>query len=79
MNWNLPNSDPVATGFLVRLYDSAKGLVHQENITSVIVQSARIPNLLFNKDYGVEVVAYHCTSLGPPSDLYKVKINSKGG
>uniref|UniRef100_A0ACB8F403 Uncharacterized protein n=1 Tax=Sphaerodactylus townsendi TaxID=933632 RepID=A0ACB8F403_9SAUR len=78
VNWNLPNSDDVATGFLVRLYDSAKVLIHQENISSIIVQSARIPNLKFNKDYSLEVLVYHCTGLGPPSDLYKVKINSKG-
>ncbi|XP_077190224.1 tyrosine-protein kinase receptor Tie-1 isoform X1 [Paroedura picta] len=78
VNWNLPTSDNVATGFLVRLYDSAKVLIHQENISSIIVQSARIPNLKFDKDYSLEVLAYHCTRLGPPSDLYKVKINSKG-
>ncbi|KAL8178847.1 UNVERIFIED_CONTAM: Tyrosine-protein kinase receptor Tie-1 [Gekko kuhli] len=78
VNWKLPNSDNVATGFLVRLYDSAMLLIHQENISSIIVQSARIPNLKFNKDYSLVVLAYHCTRLGPPSDLYKVKINSKG-
>ncbi|XP_025028026.1 tyrosine-protein kinase receptor Tie-1 isoform X3 [Python bivittatus] len=78
VNWNLPNSDNVGSGFLVRLYDAAKELVHQENITSMIVQSAYIPNLKFKKDYSLEVMVYHCTSLGPPSDLYKFKINSKG-
>ncbi|XP_063153833.1 tyrosine-protein kinase receptor Tie-1 isoform X3 [Candoia aspera] len=78
VNWNLPNSDNVGSGFLVRLYDAAKKLVHQENVTSMIVQSAYIPHLKFKKDYSLEVMVYHCTSLGPPSDLYKFKINSKG-
>lgn len=78
VNWNLPHSDTVGSGFLVRLYDAAKELVHQENITSMIVQSAYIPNLKFKKEYYLEVVVYHCASLGPPSDLYTVKINSKG-
>ncbi|KAJ7332853.1 hypothetical protein JRQ81_015033 [Phrynocephalus forsythii] len=78
VNWNLPNSDTLGSGFLVRLYDATKELVHQENITSMIVQSAYIPNLKFKKEYYLEVVVYHCASLGPPSDLYTVKINSKG-
>ncbi|XP_053248731.1 tyrosine-protein kinase receptor Tie-1 isoform X4 [Podarcis raffonei] len=78
VNWNLPGGDTVGSGFLVQLYDAAKELVHQENITSMIVQSAYIPNLKFNKEYSLVVLVYHCTSLGPPSDLYKVKIDSKG-
>uniref|UniRef100_A0A8D0DY58 Tyrosine-protein kinase receptor Tie-1 n=1 Tax=Salvator merianae TaxID=96440 RepID=A0A8D0DY58_SALMN len=78
VNWNLPSSDNTGSGFLVRLYDSNKELVHQENITSMIVQSAYIPNLKFNKDYSLEVLVYNCTSLGPPSDLYKVNANRKG-
>ncbi|XP_034270724.1 tyrosine-protein kinase receptor Tie-1 isoform X4 [Pantherophis guttatus] len=78
VNWNLPKTDNVGSGFLVRLYDAAKELVHQENVTSMIVQSAYIPNLKFKEDYSLEVMVYHCTSLGPPSDLHTFKINSKG-
>ncbi|XP_023959650.1 tyrosine-protein kinase receptor Tie-1 isoform X2 [Malaclemys terrapin pileata] len=78
VNWNLPNNYEPANGFVVRLLDSAKVLVREMNITSMFVHSARIPNLEFNKEYGLEVLVYHCTSLGPPSDLYKVMINSKG-
>ncbi|XP_026507734.1 tyrosine-protein kinase receptor Tie-1 [Terrapene carolina triunguis] len=78
VNWNLPNNYEPANGFVVRLLDSAKVLVREMNITSMFVHSARIPNLEFNKEYGLEVSVYHCTSLGPPSDLYKVMINSKG-
>ncbi|KAL7985190.1 hypothetical protein Chor_003760 [Crotalus horridus] len=78
VNWNLPKSDNVGSGFLVRLYDASKKLVHQENVTSMIVQSAYIPNLKFKEDYSLEVMVYHCTSLGPPSDLHTFKINSKG-
>uniref|UniRef100_A0A8C3XUE4 Tyrosine-protein kinase receptor Tie-1 n=1 Tax=Chelydra serpentina TaxID=8475 RepID=A0A8C3XUE4_CHESE len=71
VNWNLPNNYEPANGFIVRLLDSAKVLVREINITSMFVHSARIPNLEFNKEYGLEVLVYHCTSLGPPSDLYK--------
>uniref|UniRef100_A0A8C5RQE3 receptor protein-tyrosine kinase n=1 Tax=Laticauda laticaudata TaxID=8630 RepID=A0A8C5RQE3_LATLA len=78
VNWNLPKTDNVGSGFLVRVYDAAKELVHQENITSMIVQSAYIPNLKFKENYNLEVMVYHCTSLGPPSDLHPFKINSKG-
>ncbi|KAG8132265.1 hypothetical protein E2320_010134 [Naja naja] len=78
VNWNLPKTDNVGSGFLVRVYDAAKELVHQENITSMIVQSAYIPNLKFKEDYTLEVMVYHCTSLGPPSDLHQFRIHSKG-
>ncbi|XP_062996302.1 tyrosine-protein kinase receptor Tie-1 [Elgaria multicarinata webbii] len=78
VTWKLSSGDTVGSGFLVRLYDAAKELVHQENITSMTVQSANIPNLTFKMDYSLDVLVYHCASLGPPSDLYKFKINSKG-
>uniref|UniRef100_A0A8C8VJL2 Tyrosine kinase with immunoglobulin like and EGF like domains 1 n=1 Tax=Pelusios castaneus TaxID=367368 RepID=A0A8C8VJL2_9SAUR len=78
VNWNLPNHDELADGFIVRLLDSAKMLVREINITSMLVHAARIPNLEFNKEYGLEVLVYHCTGLGPPSDLYRVMVNSKG-
>uniref|UniRef100_A0A8D0GMI6 Uncharacterized protein n=1 Tax=Sphenodon punctatus TaxID=8508 RepID=A0A8D0GMI6_SPHPU len=78
VSWNLPDNLEPASGFLVRLYDSEKGLIQQQNISSKFVHSARLSSLEFNKQYGLEVLVYHCTSLGPPSDLYKVMINSKG-
>ncbi|KAM6305773.1 tyrosine-protein kinase receptor Tie-1 [Aegotheles albertisi] len=78
VNWKLPSNHEPAHGFIVHLFDSARQLVCEKNITSISVLSARIGDLEFNKEYGLEVLVYHCTSLGPPSDLYKVMINSKG-
>ncbi|KAM9379087.1 tyrosine-protein kinase receptor Tie-1 [Phaethornis superciliosus] len=78
VNWNLPSNHEPAHGFIVHLFDSMRRLVSEKNITSISVLSARIGDLEFNKEYGLEVLVYHCTSLGPPSDLYKVMINSKG-
>ncbi|NXJ64022.1 TIE1 kinase, partial [Rostratula benghalensis] len=78
VNWKLPSNHEPAHGFIVHLFDSAKRLVCEKNITSISVLSARIGDLEFNKEYGLEVLVYHCASLGPPSDLYKVMINSKG-
>ncbi|NXY79889.1 TIE1 kinase, partial [Glareola pratincola] len=78
VNWKLPSNHEPAHGFIVHLFDSARRLVCEKNITSVSVLSARIGDLEFNKEYGLEVLLYHCASLGPPSDLYKVMINSKG-
>ncbi|XP_074858681.1 tyrosine-protein kinase receptor Tie-1 isoform X2 [Carettochelys insculpta] len=78
VNWHLLNNYEPANGFIVRLFDPAKVLVREINITSMFVHSARIPHLEFNKEYGLEVFVYHCTSLGPPSDLHKVMINSRG-
>ncbi|NXY53438.1 TIE1 kinase, partial [Callaeas wilsoni] len=78
VNWKLPNNHEPAHGFIVHLFDSARRLVSEKNITSISVLSARIGDLEFNKEYRLEVLVYHCTSLGPPSDPYKVMINSKG-
>ncbi|NWT03492.1 TIE1 kinase, partial [Mionectes macconnelli] len=78
VNWKLPSNYEPAHGFIVHLFDSARRLVSEKNITSISVLSARIGDLEFNKEYGLEVLVYHCTSLGPPSDPYKVMINSKG-
>uniref|UniRef100_A0A8C0ETA0 Tyrosine-protein kinase receptor Tie-1 n=1 Tax=Bubo bubo TaxID=30461 RepID=A0A8C0ETA0_BUBBB len=78
INWKLPSNHEPAHGFIVHLFDSARRLVCEKNITSISVLSARIGDLEFNKEYGLEVLVYHCASLGPPSDLYKVMINSKG-
>ncbi|NWH58353.1 TIE1 kinase, partial [Geococcyx californianus] len=78
VTWKLPSNHEPAHGFIVHLFDSARHLVCEKNITSISVLSARIGDLEFNKEYGLEVLVYHCTSLGPPSDLYKVMINSKG-
>ncbi|NXO18702.1 TIE1 kinase, partial [Oriolus oriolus] len=78
VNWKLPSNHEPAHGFIVHLFDSARRLVSEKNITSISVLSARIEDLEFNKEYRLEVLVYHCTSLGPPSDPYKVMINSKG-
>ncbi|NXB17455.1 TIE1 kinase, partial [Rhagologus leucostigma] len=78
VNWKLPSNHEPAHGFIVRLFDSARRLVSEKNITSISVLSARLGDLEFNKEYRLEVLVYHCTSLGPPSDPYKVMINSKG-
>ncbi|XP_030914584.1 tyrosine-protein kinase receptor Tie-1 isoform X1 [Geospiza fortis] len=78
VNWKLPSNHEPAHGFIVHLFDSARRLVSEKNITSISVLSARIGGLEFNKEYRLEVLVYHCTSLGPPSDPYKVMINSKG-
>ncbi|NWT17153.1 TIE1 kinase, partial [Vireo altiloquus] len=78
VSWKLPSNHEPAHGFIVHLFDSARRLVSEKNITSISVLSARIGDLEFNKEYRLEVLVYHCTSLGPPSDPYKVMINSKG-
>ncbi|NWY74093.1 TIE1 kinase, partial [Erithacus rubecula] len=78
VNWKLSSNQEPAHGFIVHLFDSARRLVSEKNITSISVLSARIGDLEFNKEYMLEVLVYHCTSLGPPSDPYKVMINSKG-
>uniref|UniRef100_A0A8C2TD23 receptor protein-tyrosine kinase n=1 Tax=Coturnix japonica TaxID=93934 RepID=A0A8C2TD23_COTJA len=64
VNWKLPSNHEPAHGFIVHLFDSAKQLVCKKNITSISVLSAHIGGLEFNKEYGLEVLVYHCNSLG---------------
>ncbi|XP_069498544.1 tyrosine-protein kinase receptor Tie-1 [Ambystoma mexicanum] len=75
--WRLPYL-PTGTGFLVRLFQADRVLIHEEKVPSMYVHSARIPNLEYDKEYQLDVLIYHCTSRGPPSDLLKIKISSKG-
>ncbi|XP_053549583.1 tyrosine-protein kinase receptor Tie-1 [Bombina bombina] len=78
VNWYLPPGPFIGSGFLVQIYHPENNLINQENITSVHVMSTRIPGLSTNKEYTLRVILYHCSSLGPRSDPYKVRINSKG-
>ncbi|XP_019386803.1 PREDICTED: tyrosine-protein kinase receptor Tie-1 [Crocodylus porosus] len=78
VSWRVPSSHEPAHGFIVRLLDAAGALVQETNVSSMSVHSARIPGLEFNQQYGLQVFVYHCTGLGPPSDLRSVTINSKG-
>ncbi|KAM4641074.1 tyrosine-protein kinase receptor Tie-1 [Discoglossus pictus] len=78
VNWNLPRNTVSGSGFLVRIYNPSNTLVRQENITSMYVLSAWIHGLSSNMQYTLRVLIYHCTNLGPPSDPYVVRINSKG-
>ncbi|MEE6495094.1 hypothetical protein FKM82_001951 [Ascaphus truei] len=78
VNWHLPSGPVIGSGFLVRIYYPNTNLLRQENITFRNVLSARIHGLSSNTEYTLKVLIYHCTSLGPSSDPYVVRINSKG-
>ncbi|XP_053325866.1 tyrosine-protein kinase receptor Tie-1 [Spea bombifrons] len=78
VNWQLPPGPAIGTGFLLRVYHPHNHLVRQENITTMLVMSARMYGLSTNKEYVLKVLIYHCTSLGPPSDPFVITINSKG-
>ncbi|KAM4722947.1 tyrosine-protein kinase receptor Tie-1 [Rhinophrynus dorsalis] len=78
VNWNLPPTHVIGSGFLLLIYHPSNNLIRQENITSMYVLSRRILGLSSNKEYTLKVLIYHCTSLGPPSDPFVLTINSKG-
>ncbi|XP_030061153.1 tyrosine-protein kinase receptor Tie-1 isoform X1 [Microcaecilia unicolor] len=78
VNWHLPKSPVKGNGFILRLFHPEMVLIHEENVTSMLIHSARIPNLQYNLEYTLVVLIYHCTSLGAPSDPFKIKINSTG-
>ncbi|CAH2310496.1 tyrosine- kinase receptor Tie-1 isoform X2 [Pelobates cultripes] len=78
INWHLSPARVIGSGFLLRVYDPDNNLIRQENITTMYVMSSRIYGLSSNKDYVFRVLIYHCTSLGPMSDPFRITVNSKG-
>uniref|UniRef100_A0A8C5QMV0 Tyrosine-protein kinase receptor Tie-1 n=1 Tax=Leptobrachium leishanense TaxID=445787 RepID=A0A8C5QMV0_9ANUR len=78
VSWNLPLAAVKGSGFLLRVYDPQNNLVRLENITTMYVMSSRVYGLSTNKEYVFRVLIYHCTSLGPPSEPFRITISSKG-
>ncbi|XP_078528472.1 tyrosine-protein kinase receptor Tie-1 [Lissotriton helveticus] len=78
VTWRLPHGTSNGNGFIVRLFHPEKVMIREEKVPSMYVLSAFIRDLDFNKEYSLDVLVYHCTSPGPPSDPLKVKISSKG-
>ncbi|KAM9324639.1 tyrosine-protein kinase receptor Tie-1 [Gastrophryne carolinensis] len=78
LNWQLPVYSNVGNGFRVRVYHPPGQLFLEENVTSMDILSAQIFGLSSNVEYIFKVFIYHCTSLGPPSDAYAIKLSSKG-
>lgn len=83
VHWRLPGNNGIntatASGFLVQLFgpppNSDKLL---EEITLLNVLSTKFHNLKYQQDYTVVVRLLNCSSQGPPSKPYHIRIYSQG-
>lgn len=78
VSWGIPLAHGNGNGFVVRLFSSSNVLLKEVAVPSLLIRTAKIPDLEFKRDYRVEVMMVNCGSLGPPSEPYPVRITSQG-
>nr|XP_020031322.1 tyrosine-protein kinase receptor Tie-1 [Castor canadensis] len=80
VSWSLPSmSGPlVGDGFLLRLWDGARGQERWENISSPQARTALLTGLTPGTHYQLDVRLYHCTLLGPASPSTHMLLPSSG-
>lgn len=69
VSWSLPSvpGPLVGDGFLLRLWDGARGQERRENVSSPQARTALLTGLMPGIHYQLDVRLYHCTLLGPAS------------
>ncbi|KAM5160084.1 tyrosine-protein kinase receptor Tie-1 isoform 4-T4 [Callospermophilus lateralis] len=69
VSWSLPSvpGPLVGDGFLLRLWDGARGQERRENVSSPQARTALLTGLTPGTHYQLNVRLYHCTLLGPAS------------
>lgn len=74
VSWSLPKmTGPlVGDGFLLRLWDKARGQERRENVSSPNARSALLTGLTPGTSYQLDLRLYHCTLLGPTSPPARV-------
>ncbi|XP_041126548.1 tyrosine-protein kinase receptor Tie-1-like isoform X1 [Polyodon spathula] len=78
VSWSIPLAHGNGNGFVVRLFSSSNTLLKEVEVPSLLIRTAKIPDLEFKQDYRVEVMMINCGSRGPPSEPYPVRITSQG-
>lgn len=80
VNWSLPSmAGPlVGDGFLLRLWDGARGHEKRENISSPQARTALLTGLMPGTSYQMHVRLYHCALLGPASPTERVQLPPSG-
>lgn len=80
VSWSLPSTPGplVGDGFLLRLWDGARGQERRENISSPQARTALLTRLTPGIHYQLDVRLYHCTLLGPASPPTRVLLPLSG-
>ncbi|XP_008263640.4 tyrosine-protein kinase receptor Tie-1 isoform X1 [Oryctolagus cuniculus] len=80
VSWSLPSvpGPLVGDGFLLRLWDVARGQERRENVSSPQARTAVLTGLTPGAHYQLDVRLYHCTLLGPASPLARVLLPPSG-
>ncbi|XP_012631312.1 tyrosine-protein kinase receptor Tie-1 isoform X1 [Microcebus murinus] len=80
VSWSLPSvSAPlVGDGFLLRLWDGARGQERRENVSSPQARTALLTGLTPGTHYQLDARLYHCTLLGPVSPPAHVHLPPSG-
>lgn len=78
--WSLPSvpGPLVGDGFLLRLWDGARGQERRENISSPQARSTLLAGLTPGTHYQLDVRLYHCSLLGPASHPTHVLLPPSG-
>lgn len=80
VSWSLPTlpGPLVGDGFLLRLWDGARGQERRENVSSAQARTALLTGLTPGTSYQLDVRLYHCTLLGPASPAARVLLPPSG-
>ncbi|XP_057563772.1 tyrosine-protein kinase receptor Tie-1 isoform X1 [Hippopotamus amphibius kiboko] len=80
VSWSLPSvlGPLVGDGFLLRLWDGARGQERRENVSSPQARTALLTGLTPGTHYQLDVRLYHCTLLGPASPAARVLLPLSG-
>ncbi|XP_002807042.2 tyrosine-protein kinase receptor Tie-1 isoform X1 [Callithrix jacchus] len=80
VSWSLPSVPRplVGDGFLLRLWDGARGQERRENVSSPQARTALLTGLTPGTHYQLDVQLYHCTLLGPASPPAHVLLPPSG-
>ena len=80
VSWSLPPvpGPLVGDGFLLRLWDGARGQERRENVSSPQARTALLTGLTPGTHYQLDVRLYHCTLLGPASPAARVLLPPSG-
>ncbi|EPQ07677.1 Tyrosine-protein kinase receptor Tie-1 [Myotis brandtii] len=80
VSWSLPSvpGPLVGDGFLLRLWDGARGQERRENVSSPQARTTLLTGLTPGTHYQLDVRLYHCTLLGPASPPARVLLPLSG-
>ncbi|XP_060686545.1 tyrosine-protein kinase receptor Tie-1 [Hemiscyllium ocellatum] len=76
VSWNVSKDHEPGTGFVVRVTGSGNSIKKEVRVQPLSVRSTQITNLQPGQAYKVDVMVYHCDSLGPPSESVMVEVDA---